>query len=198
MTGCSVDGCDRSHFGHGFCNAHYGRWRRHGDPLGGRTSPGRLAAFLDLAAAFVGSECLDWPYGKTAGGYPQVRVNGVNRRAHRVVLERVQGPPPSADMHAAHAPAICHNRSCVNPAHLRWATPVQNQADQLADGTQARGQRLGKLTEPQVLEVRADHRLLREIAADYGVSEPTVSMIKSRTTWAWLDDPHPTTKRGST
>lgn len=29
---CDVPGCGRPHYGHGFCRAHHGRWRRHGDP----------------------------------------------------------------------------------------------------------------------------------------------------------------------
>ena len=29
---CAVPGCGRPHYGHGFCRAHHGRWRRHGDP----------------------------------------------------------------------------------------------------------------------------------------------------------------------
>jgi len=30
---CSVNGCDKLHNTRGFCNAHYARWRRYGDPL---------------------------------------------------------------------------------------------------------------------------------------------------------------------
>lgn len=30
---CSVEGCDRKHFGKSFCQMHYQRWRTHGDPL---------------------------------------------------------------------------------------------------------------------------------------------------------------------
>ncbi len=30
---CSVDGCDRRYRARGFCDLHYQRWRRHGDPL---------------------------------------------------------------------------------------------------------------------------------------------------------------------
>lgn len=29
---CTVNGCSRPCFGHGFCNAHYKRWRKTGDP----------------------------------------------------------------------------------------------------------------------------------------------------------------------
>lgn len=33
---CSLDGCGKPHHQHGYCQAHFARWRRHGDPLGGR------------------------------------------------------------------------------------------------------------------------------------------------------------------
>lgn len=30
---CSVEGCGNPHSARGWCHTHYGRWRRHGDPL---------------------------------------------------------------------------------------------------------------------------------------------------------------------
>lgn len=38
---CSVENCKRPHYGRGFCNMHYSRWRRWGDPLnhGNRNVP---------------------------------------------------------------------------------------------------------------------------------------------------------------
>lgn len=32
---CSIDGCGKNRIGHGFCRAHYKRFKKHGDPLGG-------------------------------------------------------------------------------------------------------------------------------------------------------------------
>src|SRR5690606_9617480 len=32
---CSIEGCNRPHRTRGWCDAHYTRWRKHGDPLAG-------------------------------------------------------------------------------------------------------------------------------------------------------------------
>jgi hypothetical protein len=37
---CSIEGCDGQVVARGLCKNHYGRWRRYGDPTGGRPSPG--------------------------------------------------------------------------------------------------------------------------------------------------------------
>jgi hypothetical protein len=34
---CSVDGCDNKHYGHGYCNKHYQKWKTYGDPLVDKT-----------------------------------------------------------------------------------------------------------------------------------------------------------------
>ncbi len=33
---CAIDGCGKPRANRGWCHAHYHRWQRHGDPLGGR------------------------------------------------------------------------------------------------------------------------------------------------------------------
>lgn len=42
---------------------------------------------------------------------------------------------------------------------------------------------MAKLTEANVLAIRKDTRLLRDVAPAYGVSEATISLIKNRKMW---------------
>src|SRR4051812_44328244 len=49
---CTVAGCGRPHYGHGYCRAHHARWRRHGDPRAGSPIATRTAdAVLDVERA---------------------------------------------------------------------------------------------------------------------------------------------------
>lgn len=91
-------------------------------------------------------------------------------------------------MIVAHNPIMCHNRSCVNPLHLREATQIENEHDKVLDGTHAMGQRNGrcKLTVENVLAIRADTRTCKIIALEYKVSEGAINDIKLRRNWAWL------------
>jgi len=93
-------------------------------------------------------------------------------------------------MVAAHAPLVCHTPSCCQWRHLRWATSAENAADRSIDGTQFHGKgELGgkaKLTEAQVLAIRADPRSCHAIAPDYGVTFSTIAHIKSRRRWPHL------------
>ena len=100
---------------------------------------------------------------------------------HKAVLETFVGPRPQGM-------ECCHNNG--DPfdnrlENLRWDTPRNNQLDRIKHGTSNRGERCAaaKLTETQVLAIRADTRLQREIAAEYGVRENTISRIKSGKRW---------------
>jgi hypothetical protein len=85
----------------------------------------------------------------------------------------------------------CHNDG--NPwnnrlENLRWDTPRNNQLDRIKHGTSNRGERCAaaKLTEAQVLAIRADTRKQKAIAAEYGVRDNTISRIKSGKRWGHL------------
>lgn len=188
---CSVPQCGRPHDGLGYCERHLYRFRRGIDlsvPI--RTSPGRTAAFIDTAVLYAGENCLIWPFAlRGRSGYPSVKYPGRpgSRSAHRLVCELAHGAPPTELHEAAHS---CGNRICVAPGHLRWATHIENKADQLQHDTLLRGTRHpnNRLTEDDIraIRVRIDKNG-RELAMEYKVGETTISAIRSRRIWAWLD-----------
>jgi hypothetical protein len=144
-----------------------------------RTSPGSCQKFLAKALAYKGDECLFWPYSGKPGGYPQIWLDGTSKLLGRVVCERVHGPPPTPEHEAAHS---CGrgNKGCITPRHLRWATHAENVADRVAHGT-------AKLTAKDVRAIRRmvsqGTRTQKQLAARFGVGEPTISKIVRREMW---------------
>ena len=106
-------------------------------------------------------------------------------KPHTLVLTAFAGPRPQG-MECCHNDGDPWNNHVSN---LRWDTPRNNQLDRAKHGTSNRGERCAsaKLTEAQVRAIRADTRLQREIAAEYGVRENTISRIKSRKRWGHLE-----------
>ena len=190
---CSIEGCGKRHYARGWCDAHYRRWKRNGDPLGGKAAPAKnrvLMQFLHSLIASPPEECVIWPFNDDGHGYGRVSYKGLVQKAHRVSLLLSAGEPPTPSHQAAHAPIICHNRACVNPRHLRWATPQENAADRNADSTVARGERQGhaKLTAEDVLAIRRADETQEVLASRYEVDRATISAAQRRRNWAWLDD----------
>lgn len=72
--------------------------------------------------------------------------------------------------------------------NLRYGTSKENEADKIAHGRTNRGtrQHCSKLTEADVLAIRADTRVQHKIAKDYNITQRNVSAIKTRKNWAWL------------
>ena len=154
------------------------------------TAYGEPSKFLECALGYTKDDCLLWPFGKDRDGYGTICWNGMKRYSHRVICEKIHGRPPSPEHQTAHS---CGNGrlGCVNPRHLRWATPKENSADMIDHGRSMRGERhpLSKLTHRETLEIyqRAHSgEVHRIIAEEFGVSRSMVSMIKSRSRWSWL------------
>jgi len=84
----------------------------------------------------------------------------------------------------------CDNKICVNPAHLWLGTQRDNTADMILKGrgnfvTAHRGEDhyAAKLTWEMVRAIRADTRTQVAIAADYGLRQGYISLIKLRKKW---------------
>lgn len=122
------------------------------------------------------------------GGYLKVALcagRGIDEKlVHRMVARAFLGPCP-------HGMQVCHNDG--DPTNnrienLRYDTRAGNEADKKKHGTEPTGEQNGraKLTADQVRAIRSDPRIQREIAADYGISRPNVSNIKSRKYWGHI------------
>ena len=185
---CSIPDCNKKLHARGFCRNHYHRLRKHGDPLKGRTPHGEGLKFLEDAIKQASPDaCIIWPFGKNGDGYGTAWQDGKSMGAHRLALIMHSGVDYPR-LEATHGE--CHSRSCVNPLHLRWATGRQNQGDRKRDGTHLMGERnpKAKLAEHEVLKILQDQRTQREIAADYGVSQNQISLIKAKKSWPHLTE----------
>ena len=132
------------------------------------------------------NDCWLWQAGTDADGYGKFGVAGRTIRAHRYALLAAHDmmDDPRQVLHSCDVPACC------NPAHMRLGTHGDNMADRGRRGRTARlkgsdnGQ--AKLTENQAQQIK---RLLaakvkqREIAAAFGISQPSVSQINTGRYW---------------
>lgn len=147
----------------------------------------RYDEFLEMQAQET-DECILWPYSQNGDGYGQVRAIGRKRHTHRLSCETAHGPALFTGAQAAHS---CRNRHCFNPRHLRWATPAENEADKIADGTDNRGWGTpgAKLTE---FDVRAIRHYVKcgtkqsVLASHYGVRHQTIYNVVTGRCWAWV------------
>jgi hypothetical protein len=118
---CSIPNCGKPHYGRSFCHAHYQRFKRQGDPLGGGTTAHGEAIryFNDVVLPYDGDECLMWPYAKGSRGYGIVCIDGIKRIIGRLLCAECNGPPPTPKHEAAHS---CGKgkEGCVTKRHLSW------------------------------------------------------------------------------
>jgi hypothetical protein len=103
---------------------------------------------------------------------------------HRLAWIEAHGEIPAGLFVLHH----CDNPPCINPEHLFLGTKGDNNIDRGVKGRGApqNGEHnpRARLTIIQVDAIRADHRLQREIAVDYGVSQQQISKIKHGERWS--------------
>ncbi len=123
-------------------------------------------------------ECGCWIWmGRTTHKYGEVYIDGKQIRIHRFVWELYNGPIPKG-MNVLHR---CDTPPCWNPYHLFLGTQHDNMQDKMKKG-RAKGFE-GKLTEQQIISIRSENGLFREIAKKYNVTRTTVGDIKHFKTW---------------
>jgi hypothetical protein len=132
-------------------------------------------------------ECWPWTACTNKLGYGLFRFGGRKQHlSHRLAL-RFSGVDLPDDKCACHK---CDNPSCCNPFHLFVGMNADNVADRHQKGRtkippRSLGSRHGqsKLTEEQVIEIRARPESSRILAKLYGVAPSNIRMIRQGLAW---------------
>lgn len=146
---------------------------------------GSSESFLRAHVDHDGKDCLLWPFRARRTGYGLAVIGGIQKTASRWMCILAHGEPALPNLEAAHS---CGNPACVNPKHLRWATPKENCSDKLAHGTENRGEQNGKthLTEDDIRAIRAAPPDLVALMNRYGVSKGCISKIRNGQRWWYV------------
>jgi hypothetical protein len=121
-------------------------------------------------------------------GYRYLALKRPNEKAvkhlvHRLVLRAFLGDAPTDRPQVNHRDGDKSNNCLTN---LEYASSAENLNHCIRVLGKKRGESAGnaKLTEAQVRAIRVDRRMLREIAADHGVSLQTIWKIQKGEAWA--------------
>lgn len=117
---CSVDGCPRPHKAHGWCDTHYRRWLKRGDP--GTDVPQSTSDVWQRVNKDTVAGCWLWTGCCWPSGYGRITRNGRRHVAHRYIYEMLVAKVPDG-LELDH---LCRNRGCVNPEHLEPVTHQEN------------------------------------------------------------------------
>lgn len=129
-------------------------------------------------------DCWPWIGRRNPQGYGHFDIADLTLIATRVawvLLNERDIPETQVVMHS------CDNPCCVNPSHLSIGTEAENAIDSFRKGRRdpLRGERQvrSKLTEAEVLEIRASNQSDHQLAAIYGVSHGVIWRIRARRSW---------------
>jgi hypothetical protein len=143
-----------------------------------------LERFLSHVKIDEESGCWLWTASKDKKGYGKFsygpRCTWVP--AHRASYFHYKNPNLDPGLCILHQ---CNNPSCVNPSHLGTGTRIDNNVDMIAKGRH-HYPNSGSLDKERVIEIRKklwQGKQLSDLAGEYGVSEATISYIKSGKTW---------------
>ena len=131
-------------------------------------------------------ECWIWSGGKTTAGYGAVQYAGRLVYAHRLSYQFYVGEIPEGM-------CVCHKcdcPSCVNPSHLFIGTQKDNMHDCAAKNRTTAGEKHGgsKLTDTDVIAIRASTEKQKALAIKYGVVQQEISFIKTNKRWKHIKE----------
>lgn len=185
---CLVAECERNSTTAGYCQKHYVRNKKYGNPHTvlrkhgeGKTFAERFWSRVDKTTNSNG--CWEWQGTIEKTGYGHVEYKGKTWKTHRMAwLLTYEKVPVNCILHA------CDNRKCVNPNHLREGTHKENSQDMVKRKRSLFGekQNSAKITDEIVKSVRqmlANGKTQKEVTEILNLSFNIVHGIKSGRTW---------------
>lgn len=138
---------------------------------------GDLATRLSAHSNPQPNGCIHWVGALNNKGYGQIRVGDKCISTHRAAYEVAHGKLHTGEQ-VLHQ---CDNPKCINPDHLFLGTPSTNSIDKVKKRRQALEMRLPhtKLTDKDVLTIRAAVGTNAAVALRYGVNPSQISRIRT-------------------
>lgn len=132
--------------------------------------------------------CIETTWLRDKDGYGHGTRGGKSWRAHRWAWTQKHGPIPASMLVLHH----CDNPPCINDEHLFLGDSAANMADMAAKGRSTLGYRHdpanllrgerhpnAKLSDQDVLDLRASTEPRKVLAERYGIHPMTVSKIRA-------------------
>jgi len=134
--------------------------------------------------------CWLWTGCLSKAGYGQFRRKQTTYYAHRQSWLLAGNTIPDGHL-IRHK---CRSRNCCNPEHLETGTPQDNSNDMKRDGTtsrpniirQGQAHSMAKLTEKDVLDIRASKEGTMNLAKKYCVGYTHIWSIRTRKSWTHI------------
>lgn len=188
---CSVEGCNKKHFGKGLCSMHYQRFIKK-EIIGGAgteryflsfTRPDELKNFLLEHRNIKENGCWEWTLG-TNGGYGIKRISGKAMKVHRISAILYLGLGINSKLQALH---YCDNPPCFNPNHLFIGTHADNMHD-MANKNYMKGVNnwRAKLTNQKVKRIKLMLSMgenYKNISKFFNVSHSAIWSILKNKSW---------------
>lgn len=108
-------------------------------------------------------------------GYTKVKLKGVDHYVHRLICAITHNLPYDGDWVTRHT---CDNKRCIRVEHLIPGTKSDNEHDAHERLSKTTRNGRPRMSDEAKAQIKADTRVNRIIADEYGVHEMTVSRIK--------------------
>jgi hypothetical protein len=185
---CASEGCERPWTKKSYCDKHYYRFKRYGDPHQVKSryqvkSISKRETFLSKIK-IEDDGCWNWTGVVNGWGYGRLAYQSTHQAAHRYAYEEFIGPIPE-DKCVCHR---CDNPSCVNPEHLFLGTLADNSQDMVRKGRHIGSRKLNEEKVRVIRQLIARGVKHKDIASTYGVTRSAIGNIATKTTWAHVKD----------